>query len=104
VYRVDGFVALHAGPDEGAMATRPLTFKGSRLVVNYRAGEKGAVRVDVLDTDFHDLPGFTGTLTGDNVAATVAWKEGAELSAIAGKPVRLRFRLRDAEVFSFRFE
>lgn len=104
VYRVDGFVALHAGPDEGALVTRPVKFKGSRLVVNYRTGEKGFVRVDVLDTDFHDLPGLTGTLTGDNVAATVAWKEGAELSAIAGKPVRLRFRVKDAEVFSFRFE
>ena len=41
---------------------------------------------------------------GDSVDRAVAWRSGADLRALAGKPVRLRFVLKDADVFSYRFE
>src|SRR5213594_2340008 len=40
---------------------------------------------------------------GDKVAGTVRWKVGDDLSALSGKLVRLRIRLRDASLFAFRF-
>ena len=40
---------------------------------------------------------------GDAIERVVAWKNGADVSALAGRPVRLRFRLRDADLYSFRF-
>ena len=42
-------------------------------------------------------------LSGDSVDQQVAWKNGTGVSSLAGKPVRLRFVLGDADVFSFQF-
>jgi hypothetical protein len=42
-------------------------------------------------------------LFGDELEAVAKWKAGDDLSAIAGKPVRLRFVLRDADLFALRF-
>ena len=33
----------------------------------------------------------------------VRWREGADLGALAGRPVRLRFVLREADLYAFRF-
>jgi hypothetical protein len=43
-------------------------------------------------------------LTGDSLTATVHWGDSSNLNSFAGKSVRLKFALRDAELFSFRFE
>ena len=53
------------------------------------------------------LPGFAlddmDTLYGDQLDETISWKGGGDLSALIRTPVRLRFELRDADVFSLRF-
>ena len=41
---------------------------------------------------------------GDTIDRTVYFSDGTDFSAYAGKPVRLRFRMRDAKIFSFKFE
>lgn len=106
-YRVDGFVALRAGADGGEAVTRPLRFDGSKLVLNYRVRGEGSVRVELQDADGRPLGALAAAdcqpLTGDHVAATAAWS-GGNLAGHAGKDVRLRFVLKDADVFSFRFE
>jgi hypothetical protein len=33
----------------------------------------------------------------------VPWKNGVNLEALAGKPVRLKFELRDADLYAYRF-
>ena len=46
----------------------------------------------------------TETLTfGDTVDRTVTWKQGADVSSLAGKPVRLRFVLQDADLYAYQF-
>lgn len=40
---------------------------------------------------------------GDSIERTVVWKNGADVSALAGKPVRLRLVLKDADVDAIRF-
>jgi hypothetical protein len=103
VYRVDGFVALHAGDEGGEVVTRPLTFKGSKLVLNYRAADKGSVGVEIMYGD--GTPGIRATgLDGDHASSTVVWDKDADAIVFAGKPVRLRFTLKNADLFSFRFE
>jgi hypothetical protein len=42
-------------------------------------------------------------MTGDDIAHIVKWKAGSSVSALAGKPVRLRFVLEDADLFSLKF-
>jgi hypothetical protein len=63
---------------------------------------------ELQDTDGTPLPGHTlddcEETFGDALERPVVWKAGADVSALAGKPVRLRFALKDADLFSFRFE
>jgi hypothetical protein len=40
-------------------------------------------------------------LYGDELDAAVSWK-GGELATLAGQPVRLRFVLKDADLFALR--
>jgi len=108
VYRLDGFAALHAGPDGGEAITRPVRFQGRKLVVNFRTSGAGNVRVELRDAAGTPLPGFalsdSRALRGDEITATLAWARGSDLGQLAGQPVTIRFFLEDADVFSFRFE
>ncbi|MDX1947674.1 MAG: sialidase family protein [Pirellulaceae bacterium] len=107
-YRPHGLVALTAKGEPGEALTRPLTFAGRRLVLNYRTAEKGSIRVELQDSAGQPLAAFAAEkcqpLTGDALAATVAWNGDADLGSLAGQPVRIRFVLQDAELFSLRFE
>jgi hypothetical protein len=33
----------------------------------------------------------------------VSWKNGTDLNSLAGRPIRLRFVLKDADVYSMQF-
>ncbi|WP_395750039.1 hypothetical protein [Prosthecobacter sp.] len=106
--RVDGFASLHADYAEAAMVTKPFTFTGKALHLNLSTGAAGSVAVEILDAAGKPLPGFTladcQAVSYDSIDRVIAWKAGSDVSALAGKPVRLRWVLRDADVFSFRFE
>jgi hypothetical protein len=41
---------------------------------------------------------------GAEIAHEVKWNKGSELAALAGKPVRLRVSLQDADLYSFVFK
>jgi hypothetical protein len=105
--RVDGFVSLAAPLAGGEMVTKPLRFEGDRLVLNYSTSVAGSVRVEVQEVDGRPIEGFTmadcAELYGDSLEQAVVWKDHPSLGSLAGKPVRLRFELRDADVFSMRF-
>ena len=105
--RTDGFVSLHADAVPGGEAlTRPLIFTGAKLHLNYSTSAIGMVRVELCDVAGEPLPGFSmldaEVLFGDEIDHVFRW--GAkDLAGLNGRPVRIRFRLRDADVFSFRF-
>jgi len=105
--RLDGFASLHAGGKEGEMISKPLTFTGARLSLNYATSAAGFVRVEVQDASGQPIPGFaladSEELFGDSLDQTVSWKNGTDVSLLAGRPVRLRIVLRDADVFAFQF-
>jgi hypothetical protein len=105
--RLDGFVSLHAPLAGGDVTTKPLLFSGQRLSLNYATSAAGSVRLELQDATGQPIPGFSladaEELYGDSVDQQVAWKNGRDVGPLIGKPVRLRFVLRDADVFSFRF-
>jgi hypothetical protein len=43
-------------------------------------------------------------IVGDEIARTVTWGGSSDLHALAGQRIRLRFVMRDADVYSLRFE
>ena len=105
--RTDGFVSVSAPWAGGELLTRPFTFAGSSLDINYRTGAPGFVRVEIQDADGTPIPGYTlddcPEIIGDEVERLITWKGGADLARLAGKTVRLRFALKDADLYSFRF-
>ena len=110
-YRRDGLVALSSlsgdGTSDGEAITRTLTFTGKSLLLNFRTARSGTVRVELQDADGKPIASFTAdkcSLSGDDLAAKVAWAKSTDVSSLAGKPIRIRFVLKDAELFSMRFE
>ncbi len=106
--RTDGFVSLHADADPGGEAiTRPLVFTGAGLHLNYSTSAIGMVRIELCDAAGQPLPGFSmldsEVLYGDEIDHVFQWGSGKTPANLRGRPVRIRFRLRDADVFSFRF-
>ncbi len=103
--RLDGFVSLDAGEEKGTILTRPLTFSGGQLELNVKA--KGVVRVALLDEQHNPLPGYRledcEPIRNDSVRYIVTWKGRSDLSAHAGKTVRVQFELHDAKLFAFQF-
>jgi len=63
--------------------------------------------VEIQSLDGQPLPGFAladcPEIYGDEIERSVAWKGGKDLGGLAGKPVRLRFAMKDADLFSIRF-
>jgi hypothetical protein len=107
VLRTDGFASAHAGADAGELLTRPLRFTGKELVLNYSTSAGGRVRVELQSASGQPVPGFAladcRPLVGDALAQVVRWSRGHDVSALAGQPVRLKFELREADLFSLRF-
>ena len=105
--RPDGFASLHAGYQPGECVTRPLVFSGDSLELNLSTSAAGSVRVEIQDDTGKAVPGFALSdcpeLIGDSLARDVHWSDGKTLQQVAGRPVRLRFVLKDADLFSFRF-
>lgn len=106
--RLDGFASVNAPLAGGELVTKPLTFTGGKLEINYATSAAGQVRVELQDAQGRPLPGFSleecEPIWGDHIARVVKWKGGEDVSPHAGKPVRLRFELSDADLFSLRFQ
>ena len=105
--RLDGFAALHAGYAGGEMISKPFRFKGSELEINFATSAAGSVRIELQDEMGRALPGYSlqdsREIIGDQIARTVAWKKGTGVADLAGKTVRLRVSMKDADLFSLRF-
>jgi hypothetical protein len=105
--RLDGFVSLRAPMSGGELITKPLKFAGSQLAINFSTSAAGSVRVEIQDADGKPVPGFTladcHEQFGDAIDRVVSWKSGVDVSSLSGEPVRLRFVLKDADVYSYQF-
>ncbi len=103
--RLDGFVCLEAKDEPGTVETKPFKLEGSKLEVNLNA-QNGGCLVEVLDEGGKPIPGFTH---GDAVALRALdglrlqprWKPPADLAALEGKAVRLKFHLQKARLYAF---
>jgi hypothetical protein len=106
--RIDGFVSLAAPLVGGELVTKPLTFTGNRLSLNLSTSAAGSVQVEIQDASGKPLPGYTlndaHELYGDALDYTAAWKgKDTDVSSLAGETVRLRFVVRDGDLYSYQF-
>jgi len=104
VLRRDGFASMDAGESEGILTTRPARFCGKHLFVN--AGtDAGELRVEVLDDRGRIISPFTRgnciPMRADKTLQAVRWKGASDLSALAGRAVKFRFRLKNGSLYAF---
>ena len=105
--RVDGIVSATADLKGGTLLTKPLTFDGPQLELNFATSAAGSIRVEIQRDDGKPIDGFTladcAEIFGDTTARSVVWKDSSSVAALAGKPVRLLFELKGADLYSWRF-
>ncbi len=105
--RTDGFVSVQAGFEGGEFLTQPLVFEGGELEMNYSTSAVGSVQVEIQDAEGRAIPGYgldeCPEKFGDEIEGTMGWNAGSGVGNLAGRPVRLRFALKDADMYAFRF-
>jgi hypothetical protein len=105
--RLDGFVSAWAPMKGGEVISRPVQFTGGRLSLNFATSAAGSIQVEIQDAQGIPLKGFAladcAPIFGDAVERSVSWTGDKSLKGLAGQPVRLRFVLKDADLYSFRF-
>ena len=92
----------------GEIVTKPLCFEGGNLTLNFETSGVGGVQVEIQDAGGKPIDGYTladcPPIFGDRLAKVVRWNgPGGDVRPLAGKPIRLRFVLKDADLYSFQF-
>lgn len=107
VMRLDGFVSADANYTGGEFTTRLIVFEGNTLIVNINTGGGGSLQVEILDESGKPIKGFTQAdselLIGNSVKLPVTWRNNYDVSELAGRPVRLRFIMRDCKLYAYQF-
>ena len=108
ILRTDGFVSVRAGAEKGEMLTRPLTFSGNSLVINYSTAAAGSLQAELQTEDGLPIRGYRLddclTIIGDHIERTIHWKGDPGLEMLSGKPVRIRFVMTECDLYSFGFK
>jgi hypothetical protein len=101
----DRYVGWHAAETAGRLRTRPILFSGQDLVLNLDAS-KGGAQVALLEADGTPIPGFAlddcEPIKADRLDQVVTWRGGSP-SALAGKPIRIQFVLRQSTLYTWQF-
>ncbi len=100
--RIDGFVSAWASGTGGVMITKPLVFDGDELALNFSTSAAGSIRVFMIASN-DDCVAESVDIFGDALDRTVTWENRENLRALAGKPIRLRFVMKDADLYSMQF-
>jgi hypothetical protein len=106
--RLDGFVSLHAGSDEGVLLTRRIKITNQqRLYFNVDASH-GILWAELLNDQNEPISGFGRAefypLQTDSVRSEARWKSGHVLSELRGHVIQIRTYLRNADLYSLSLE
>ncbi|MBE6592550.1 MAG: hypothetical protein E7642_00985 [Ruminococcaceae bacterium] len=100
--RNDGFFSWRADFGGGEAITKPFTFEGDELHLNFSTSALGYLRIEILDEDGKAIEGYDShRLFGNSTDRPCDFEK--PLSALRGIPVRLRISMRDADLYSLRF-
>ena len=103
--RIDGFCSLKAEEKEGWLVTKPVVITGRFLAVNVSVRE-GYLEAEIVKPNGEQIPGFSrkdfDRVENEDVTyRKLTWQRKSDLKAITGKPVRVKFYLKNAEIYSF---
>ena len=113
-HKRDRYVSLSTGTFPAILYTRPLLLPPGGLALNADAS-RGEIRVEIAEApvggidDIHSAPAAAGfafrdcaPVLANGVDVPVRWKEQGDVGALRGRPVRLRFYIRNADLYGFR--
>lgn len=105
--RQDGFVSIRSPSRGGELVTRPITFQGRRLAVNFATSAAGTMRVELQSAAGEPIAGFSlaesDDIFGNELDRTVSWRGSPDVGRLAGQPIRIRITLGDADLYAIKF-
>ncbi len=76
--------------------------------LNFSTSAGGYVYVEIQDVNGKPISGFTkeecAVVFGDSVDRKVSWESGSKVGVLSNKDVRLRFIMKDADIYSMQFK
>lgn len=108
IFRPDGFVALQPTDAEGTFTTKAFRLEAENLFLNYSASVDGGIDIEIQHKDGTPISGFTSAHTGDSLFERATWhgdqKKFDTLRTLIGQVIRLKFHLRNAEIYTLQFQ
>lgn len=106
-WRLDGFVSLDAGAEQGNLTTVPIVFTGRQLEINARVLSGGGITAEIEVRGGEKIEGYShdqcDAFTGDAVHHIMTWQGNADVGRLAGRTVQLSLRITNAQLFAFQF-
>ena len=92
--------------NSGTVTTRTLRLPGGSLFVN--AGVRGELRAELLDSEGRVLPGYSADdcvpIRSDGRRQMIRWNRVFQPDSLRDRAVRLRFHMREADLYAFWFQ
>ncbi len=108
--RLDGFMGIANQPGQtGVWTTPPLEVPANSILrINALVGNKGAIRLELLNDNNIPIAGYTAKdaieiTKGDHLTVIPKWLGTSKLKSLANRRVKLHFQIKNAEIFSFEF-
>ena len=100
-------MSADAGYNGGEFTTPGLVHAGRTLTLNCDGSAGGWIKVEIQDENGTPLLGLSLTdadvLRGNGLSKVVTWNGGSNVQQTAGRPVKLRFVMRDCKLYAMQF-
>ena len=105
--RIDGFASIYAPYEGGSITTKPFTFTGKKLLLNFATSAPGFIKVEIQDAKGKPIRRYSQQeaeeLIGNYIEHPAAWRHGTDVSSLSGRLIRLKFVMKDANLYSLQF-
>ncbi len=92
--RIDGFLSADAAEKEKEMILKTFVFKGEKLMLNYDAGVRGMVKVEIKGADDVVIKGFSmnecNVIEGNSTAKEISWGSGRDIKELNGMNIKIK--------------
>jgi hypothetical protein len=106
--RLDGFGSVQAGYSGGKMITKPFAFEGDKLLLNFSTSAAGEIKIEIQDENGEVIPGYSKedcqAIIGNELNKSVSWGNDKDLISLNGRVIKLHFFMKDADLYSMKFE
>ena len=98
--RMDGFTCIKSTYEPQMLVTKPFTFEGSELEINFATSGAGYMKFTLEAEEGTAI--HSGEIFGDKIDRKVGFEDGT-VSSLSGKSVVMKVEMSDAEFYSFKF-